>query len=422
MTSAASAGIRASTAHARAIYPFLAETGLGWRGCLIGSDSSGGAFCFDPWELYHRGAISSPNVIVLGEIGHGKSALMKTLLWRMLLFGRRAFVLDVKGEYAPLCQAAQVTPVRLAPGNGVRLNPLSGRDAGAQVQMLRAVAGTAVRRPLSSEEAGVLREALTEVSHRQEKDPGEEPTIPRVLELLFEPTQDMCTRLRTNATQLSAAGREVALGLQDLCEGPLRGMFDGPTTPGLDLDGRLVVLDLSAVKDSPAVGILMACASGWLAARLEAMSATGTPGRLISVADEAWKILEHEGLALWFRQNFKLARQYGVMNIVVAHKAADLAGSGDQGTARQAAARGLMSDCAVRVVYRQAAAEIPNAQALLGLSDRKCEIVAQLGKGQALWQVGERSFVVQHHRSRLERTLTDTDEGMLADRRAARAS
>jgi len=421
MISAASAGIRASTAHARAIYPFLAETGLGWRGCLIGSDSSGGAFCFDPWELYHRGVISSPNVIVLGEIGHGKSALMKTLLWRMLLFGRRAFVLDVKGEYAPLCQAAQVTPVRLAPGNGVRLNPLAGRDLGAQVQMLRAVAGTAVRRPLASEEAGALREALAQVNHRRQ-DHDAEATIPRVLELLFKPAPNMCTRLRTSSPALADGSREVALGLQDLCEGPLRGMFDGPTTPGLDLDGRLVVLDLSAVKDSPAVGILMACASGWLAARLEAMSATGTPGRLISVADEAWKILEHEGLALWFRQNFKLARQYGVMNIVVAHKAADLAGSGDQGTARQAAARGLMSDCAVRVVYRQAAAEIPNAQALLGLSDREGEIVAQLGKGQALWQVGERSFVVQHHRSRIERALTNTDEGMFANRRAARAS
>lgn len=418
MTSPASAGVRASTAHARAIYPFLAETGLGWRGCLIGSDSSGGAFCFDPWELYHRGTISSPNMIVLGEIGHGKSSLLKTLLWRMLLFGRRAFVLDVKGEYAPLCNAAQVTPVRLAPGNGVRLNPLSARDPGAQVQMLRAVTGTAVRRPLSSEEAGVLREALTEVNRRQaqDRDPVDEATIPRVLELLFEPNPDMCTRLRTSATQLASAAREVALGLQDLCEGPLRGMFDGPTSPGLDLDGRLVVLDLSAVKDSPAVGILMACASGWLTARLEVMSATRDPGRLISVADEAWKILEHEGLALWFRQNFKLARQYGVMNVVVAHKAADLAGAGDEGTARQAAARGLMSDCAVRVVYRQAAAELDSARALLGLSDRECQIVAQLGKGQALWEVGERSFVVQHHRSRIERTLTDTDQGMHADR------
>ncbi len=413
-------GIRASTAHARAVYPFLAETGLGWRGCLIGSDSSGGAFCFDPWELYNRGAISSPNVIVLGEIGHGKSALLKTLLWRMLLFGRRAFVLDVKGEYEPLCRAAGAVPVALAPGNGVCLNPLSARrDLGAQVEMVRAVARTAVGRRLSSEENGVLREALIEIHGR---DAQEEATIPRVLELLFEPATGMCARLRTRPAELAPAAREVALGLQDLCEGPLKGMFDGPTSAGLDLAGRLVVLDLSAVKDSPAVGILMACASGWLSARLEAMSGRRTPGRLISVADEAWKILEHDGLALWFRQNFKLARQFGVMNIVVAHKVADLAGAGDEGSARQAAARGLISDCATRVVYRQAAGEIDSTTALLGLTDREAQIVSQLGKGQALWQVGERSFVVQHHRSRSERALSDTDEGMLADRLAQTGS
>ena len=49
--------------------------------------------------------LDDPNAIVLGKLGQGKSALVKTLLWRMLLFGRRAFVLDVKREYGPLCEA-----------------------------------------------------------------------------------------------------------------------------------------------------------------------------------------------------------------------------------------------------------------------------------------------------------------------------
>ena len=411
-------GIRASTAHARAIYPFLAETGLGWRGCLIGADASGGAFCFDPWELYQRGVISSPNVIVLGEIGQGKSALMKTMLWRMLLFGRRAFVLDVKGEYGPLCHAADTTPIRLAPGNGVCLNPLTARrDRAAQVQLLRAVARTQLGRDLHAEEAAALREALHEVAGQ-----GGEPTIPRALELLFAPAGPMCERLNTSPAELSARIRDVALALQDLCEGPLEGMFDAPTTPGLDLDGRLLVLDLSAVRDSPAVGILMACAGSWLQARLEAHKDPRAPGRLIVVADEAWKILEHEGLAMWFRQSFKLARQSGAMNIIVAHKVSDLTGSGDLGTARQAAAQGLITDCATRIIYRQPAGEIDSARRLLGLTGREAQIVTQLGKGQALWQLGERSFVVQHYRSRLETDLTNTDTGMRTDRQGAPSS
>ena len=415
--SATQAGVRASTRHARAVYPFQAEAGLGWRGCLIGSDSSGGAFCFDPWELYRRELVSNPNVAVFGELGYGKSALMKTLLWRMLLFGRRAFVLDVKGEYTPLCDAVGVAPVRLAPGNGVRLNPLSARrERAAQVEILRAVARTAVGRELLPEEAAALREALSEVIARGD---GEDPTLPDVLELLFSPSERMAGELRSGKSALADAAREVALGIQDLCEGPLRGMFDGQTTPGLDLDGRLVVLDLEAVKDSPAIGILMACASGWLSARLERLADRRDPGRLINVADEVWKVLEHEGLAQWFRANFKLTRKYGTLNVIVAHKPADVIGSGDEGTARHAAARGLISDCATRVIYRQAAGEIPACVSVLGLSAREAEIVAQLHKGQALWQVGSRSFIVQHYRSAIERRLTDTDAGMSADRLAS---
>ncbi len=406
-------GIRASTRHARAVYPFQAEAGLGWRGCLIGSDSSGGAFCFDPWELYARDVVANPNIAVFGELGFGKSALMKSLVWRMLLFGRRAFVLDVKGEYESLCAAVGVPPVRLAPGNGVCLNPLTARrEPAAQVEILRAVARTAVGRPLTPAEAAAIREALREVGQQVARD----PTLPDVLELLFSPTQDMSRTLHASSAEVADAAREVALGLQDLCEGPLKGMFDGPTTEGIDLDGRLVVLDLHAVKDSPAIGILMACASGWLSASLERVADRRDPGRLINLADEVWKVLEHEGLAHWFRANFKLTRKYGTLNVIVAHKPADIVGSGDQGTARHAAARGLITDCATRVIYRQAAGEIPACVELFGLSDREAEIVSQLQRGQALWQVGSRSFVVQHYRSSIERRLTDTDAGMNADR------
>lgn len=409
-------GIRASTRNARAVYPFQAEAGLGWRGCLIGSDSSGGAFCFDPWDLYHREIVANPNVAVFGELGYGKSSLMKTLLWRMLLFGRRAFVLDIKGEYAPLCEAVGVEPVRVAPGNGVRLNPLTARrERAGQIEILRAVGRTAVGRPLQPEEAAALREALSEV---QSKADGE-PTLPQVLDLLFSPTPTIASALRSSPPQVAAAVREVALGLQDLCEGPLKGMFDGSTTPGIDLQGRLVVLDLEAVKDSPAIGILMACASGWLSARLERLADRKDPGRLINVADEVWKVLEHEGLAHWFRANFKLTRKYGTLNVIVAHKPADIIGSGDEGTARHAAARGLITDCATRVIYRQSSGDIPTCVSAFGLSSREADIVSQLQKGQALWQVGARSFVVQHYRSRIERKLTDTDAGMSADRRDA---
>ncbi|HWD69554.1 MAG TPA: ATP-binding protein [Solirubrobacteraceae bacterium] len=411
--SAARPAHRVTTRHAQAIYPFTASGGLGGRGAFIGRDASGGAFCFDPWVLYDEGVLDDPNAIVIGKLGQGKSALVKTLLWRMLLFGRRAFVLDVKSEYGPLCASVGVRPVALAPGAGVRLNPLSARpEEHAQIELLRAIATTAIGQPLDQAEAAALREALRTVRAREH-----EPTLPQIAEVLFDPPGQMAARLQTTPARLAEDIRRAALALQDLCEGPLKGIFDGPTSPGIDLDARLLVLDLHAVRDSPAVGILMACATAWMSAQLArtADPSSAARGRLINVADESWKIIQHGGLGEWFQSNFKLARQFGVLNLVVLHKLGDLQAAGDAGSRAARIAEGLIADASTRVIYHQDESQIGLTRELLGLSATEARMLTQLTPGQALWRVGSRSFVVQHYRSRIEQGLTDTDTGMRID-------
>jgi type IV secretory pathway VirB4 component len=404
-------GHRFTTRHAQAIYPFVAAGGLGAKGVFVGRDASGAAFCYDPWALYGAGLLDDPNALVLGKLGQGKSALVKTLLWRMLLFGRRAFVLDVKREYGPLCDAVGAAPVSLVPGGGVRLNPLTAHpEPHAQLELLRAVAVTAVDGPLTQVEAAALREALLVIRARRDA----EPTLPDVARVLFAPTAEMADRLRTTPERLAGDSRRAALALQDLCEGPLRGIFDGPTSPGLDLDARLLVIDLHAVRDSPAVGILMACATAWMGALLARMAERPGRERLINVADESWKIVQHTGLGEWFQSNFKLARQYGVMNLVVLHKLADLQAAGDSGSRAARIAEGLIADASTRIVYHQDESQVALTRELLGLSATEARLLSLLGTGQALWRVGARSFVVQHHRSRIEARLTNTDTGMRA--------
>ncbi len=418
MRSAERPGHRSTTRHAQAVYPFVAAGGLGGRGVFVGRDSGGAAFCYDPWVLYGDGLLDDPNAIVLGKLGQGKSALVKTLLWRMLVFGRRAIVLDIKREYDPLCRAVGVEPISLVPGGGVRLNPLASRpEEHAQLELLRAVTVTAVGGQITQVEAAALREALRTVRSRG----AGEPTLPEVAAVLFEPVAEMATRLRTSAEQLARDVRRAALALQDLCEGPLRGMFDGRTSPGLDLDAKLLVLDLHAVKDSPAVGILMACATAWMSALLARTAERPGRERLINVADESWKIVQHTGLGEWFQSNFKLARQFGVMNLVVLHKLADLHAAGDAGSRASRIAEGLIADASTRVVYHQDESQVPLTRTLLGLSESEAELISMLSAGQALWRVGSRSFVVQHHRSRMEAQLTNTDTGMrISDSRLVR--
>jgi hypothetical protein len=127
---------------------------------------------------------------------------------------------------------------------------------------------------------------------------------------------------------------------------------------------------------------------------------------------QSWKIVQHTGLGEWFQSNFKLARQFGVMNLVVLHKLADLQAAGDAGSRAARIAEGLIADASTRVVYHQDESQVPLTRALLGLSETEARLISMLSAGQALWRVGSRSFVVQHYRSRLEAEMTNTDTGM----------
>ena len=123
----------ATTRHLGAAYPFAAEPGLGTAGALVGRDLLGGLFCYDPFLLYREAAITNPNMVVFGQIGRGKSAFVKTYLWRQAVFGRKAWVVDPKGEYGALARAFGTRPMSLRPGGSIRLNPLDSPALAAGV-------------------------------------------------------------------------------------------------------------------------------------------------------------------------------------------------------------------------------------------------------------------------------------------------
>jgi hypothetical protein len=298
---------RATTANLRAAYPFVAAAGLGSSGTYLGRDVHGGAFCFDPWELYRAGLLTSPNVIVVGQIGRGKSTFVKTFVWRQLVFGRQAWIIDPKGEYETLARACGSEPLRVAPGGSIRLNPLDTGPAAPgdldpvrrRAELLCSVTEASLGRGLSPAER-----TSTELATRLASRRRASPTLPDVVTSLLDPDPDLAATVRTDAAGLAADGRTVALELRRLVEGDLAGMFDGPTTAGIDLDGPIVVLDLSALYDSPALGLLMTCATAWLQACLRRSDGI----KRLVVVDEAWAILHDLATARWLQASFKLSR------------------------------------------------------------------------------------------------------------------
>jgi hypothetical protein len=248
------------------------------------------------------------------------------------------------------------------------------------------------------------------------------PTVPVVVEALLTPTADAARSLRTEQRDLLEDGRDVALELRRLVHGDLRGMFDGPTTAGLDLSSPLVVLDLSALYSSAALGVLMACATAWLQAALARTAMTtggpgssaGHGGRFFLVVDEAWAILSNLGVARWLQSSWKLSRAFGVSNVAVLHRVSDLRSVGASDSEQVALAQGLLSDSETRVVYAQSPGELEAAAELLSLSATEVDLLPQLRRGIALWKVGQRSFLVQHRLTATELSIVDTDSAMTA--------
>jgi type IV secretory pathway VirB4 component len=393
-----------TSAHLQAAYPFMGEGGLGGRGVYIGQEAyTRTSFCFDPWVLYEQGAITGPSTLVAGQVGKGKSALVKTYLARQALFGRRAVVIDPKGEYGRLAEWFGGRPIRLSPGGDVRLNPLDaagGREE--RVALLGALVAGSLRRPLDPEEHTAL-----DLAYRAAALNGT-PTLPAVQRHLLHPASDAATTIASSAEALAAFGRGCALELRRLCEGDLGGMFDGPTSEGVELDAPIVVLDLSALHGSPAMAVLMVCVSAWLSSRL----ARDDGVKRLVVLDEGWAVLADPAAAIFLQRSWKLARSYGVANMLVVHRLSDLASAGEAGSREVKIAQGLLSDSETRIILAQSPADLEATRDLVGLTGTEIDHIATMPRGAALWKVGRRSFVVEHRLSRAERALIDTDARM----------
>jgi hypothetical protein len=124
-------------------------------------------------------------------------------------------------------------------------------------------------------------------------------------------------------------------------------------------------------------------------------------------------MLTNLGVARWLQSSWKLSRAFGVSNVAVLHRVSDLRSVGASDSEQVALAEGLLADSETRVVYAQSPGELAAASELLSLSATETELLPQLRRGVGLWKVGQRSFLVQHQLSSLERAIVDTDAAMV---------
>ncbi len=411
-----------TTAQICAAYPLGVHSAAMDRGVFLGHDTlgGGGAFIYDPFEALEElvsYGVTNTNMMLFGQPGQGKSALIKTMLERIAaVYGTERFtvICDVKGEYDVLAERMGLTRIRLQPGGSVRVNPLEfiGKAksitdiTASRISSVEALATMVMpdRERLDMVEKHVLSMVMEKFAMR----PTVQPILSDVVDALNQPTQTMCDQTKMGQWELQKALTPMRLAIQGLLGSQFGGMFNGHSTITMDPEGPGVVIDISkASSDENALALVWIAASTWL--RMLILKEDGR--RKIQVFDESWKMVRYEPLALFLQDSWKLARTKGGANIAILHRLSDLSAQAPDGSPTAKMAQGLISDTAVRVTYRQTPRDLAMSAELSGYGPGELARIAQLVPGQSFWKLGDLAVQLDHKlHGRRDEILCDTNE------------
>lgn len=423
--------------HAPALSVLLADRPDQVFGYPVGIDlTTGHLVAESPHGLYRAGAITSPNVVILGDIGMGKSTLVKTELVRFITQGGRGVVFDRKkqwrdpdgtpghrgttaGEYDRLLDAVGGTQIvfNQARGQGTRLNILdpviaatTGGDETSQLgqdRLLLMVTEAAMGQTLDVAQARALTLAHRAVLRAAARD-TRVPELSDVVDALREPGSD--DLVGNDEAAVARAGKSVALALARYVDGDLGGLIDGPTRgPGgrpVSLDAPLLSFDTSSLLlGSTALQVMMAVATAYV------MSVwVNIPGQKAVVIEEGYSA---DGLGVvpaTFRDLAKRSRGVGGAVWSVFHHISDIA--------PDSPLRSLITEAQVTLVFHQdRRQDIEQVVDLLGCDTGEVPgLLSDLSRGIHLRRRSTKMpiGVVQLVRSDLDVWVSDTDAAMRA--------
>ena len=382
------------------IYPYQVPPTLPVGGPYMGRDLlSGNPAHLSPFVLYARGYITSPNVLVAGMVGMGKSAWTKTLVLRSLICNPKAktWVIDPKGEYASLAQKVEDgVVIKFGPDTDTQINPLYGLSVTEQIDVCWTII-TAVTHQVNPNHTPGL-EAKLAVTHALKMLRDNQTTATLAL---------LTTTLRASN---NPDGTPAADALETLQYSTLRGITGTGTTATHTLTQKqIVVIDLSRVPDDD-LPIVTVCVQAWINSIIQ----NNAGQHRYLVLDECWRMFSGNiAIARWLQKSWKLCRQHGTACIAIIHRLTDLNAAGDEHSQARTIAEGILSDSGIRIFYRQPPDTLAYTAEKLHLTDTQTTHLEHLPRGQALWLIGNTPpTIVQHQISPPEEPLIDTDHAM----------
>ncbi|MGH8917741.1 MAG: hypothetical protein ACRD0H_05275, partial [Actinomycetes bacterium] len=205
----------------------------------------------------------------------------------------------------------------------------------------------------------------------------DEPTIPDVVRVLHNPTHELRNLLDADDdTDFRRRSMGLRHALQLLCEGPIRGMFDRPSSVRADLSTPALSLDISALDEEPdsVVAAAMLSSWAWAAAVIDASTALGRRRNVLRVQDELWRALRAApGLVERSDRVTRLGRHRGEVSVQITHSLDDLEALPTEED--RAKARGMASRNGITVLGGMDASELTGLRGITRLTEQEAEMV-----------------------------------------------
>lgn len=399
---------QATTAQACGLYPFLAGSGSPTVGVPMGRHLLfGEVFSYDPIGWLVEGLTTNPGCFLLGQPGCGKSSFVKRLIRGMAGYGVTPWVLgDLKPDYTAVVRALGGTVIRVGRGLDT-MNPLDTGPLGQAAQALGATAREQLRAEIRGRRLNALLALLSLVREhrisngeenvlgaildilddklRGKTGPVGQPTVPDVLAVLRSDAQT--DRLITAADvrtedELVRETKELKQTLNLLCEGSLKGAFDGPTSQPIDLNAPAVSIDISQVASAGDTIVAAAMLSTWAYAfsSIDGANALAEAGlaprrQFVTVLDEMWKALRGcAGLVEYADALTRVNRAKGLADVRATHSLGDLEALK---TAEDVAkARGFVERAGVVVLGALSPRELREVARVVPLTDAEMDLVS----------------------------------------------
>ncbi|WP_280404421.1 hypothetical protein [Nocardia brasiliensis] len=401
-----------TTTQVQGLYPFPAASGARVRGVPFGRHlHTAEPIGLDPSQWLIDGLVTNTGIWCQGQPGIGKSTALKRLLVGLVAFGFAAVIPgDIKDEYSAIVEELDGKVFRIGRGlhslNPLDLGPLRGailaavgtqreqlvsQARGRRLDLLESLIIIVGGQDLTATERLLLAMAVDQADAASQLYGLPDPTIPELVGILDTAGAPL---LRVVAArdeyEYRREIRELRNTLVLLCEGPIRGMFDRPSSFSVDADLPAVSLSLKAVEDDgdDVVAAAMMCAWAWSAGLIEGKQAAGQRRNVFQPQDELWRALRAApGLVEKSDRMTRLNRARGVVSAQSTHSITDLEALPTESD--RAKAKGMVARNAIKIIGGLDNAEMERLHAISPFTSGEKELVTRWS-APPTWVPGQR--------------------------------